>query len=115
MTKWVRLAISTPTADGGQISGEVIGIENPYGNLVTNIGAGYLRKLGVNHGDHVRVRLGKLEFSVPFVHTFSDVPVHKSLLYIDSRDRVALAVNQGNFAVQYKVRAPEALIVEKRP
>jgi hypothetical protein len=37
------------------------------------------------------------------VKTFSDVPVGSPLLYIDSRGRVALSINQRIFAEQYKV------------
>jgi len=45
---------------------------------------------------------GKLH-TVPFVRTFSDVPVGRELLYIDSRGRMSLGVNQANFAEAFKV------------
>jgi S-adenosylmethionine hydrolase len=44
--------------------------------------------------------------NIPFVRTFSDVPLKKPLLYIDSRGDVGLAVNQGSFAATYSIKLP---------
>jgi S-adenosylmethionine hydrolase len=114
LTQWVRLSVPVAQGGEGRVSGEVIGIEAPYGNLVTNIRADWLEKIGVKLGDTVRVHVGKRDLHVRFVHTFSDVALRQTLLYIDSRDRVALALNQGNFAAHYKVKAFEPLLVEKK-
>lgn len=38
--------------------------------------------------------------------TFSDVPLKKPLIYIDSRGHFALAMNQGSFAQSYGIKVP---------
>jgi hypothetical protein len=46
------------------------------------------------------VRLGDsgTTLRVPLADTFGDVPEGKPLLYVNSRGRVSLALNMGNFA-----------------
>jgi S-adenosylmethionine hydrolase len=85
------------------IGGEVIGLDDPFGNLITNIPGNEFKKLGYTFGEKVAVRIEKRDYSVPYAKTFSDVAVGQSLLYIDSRGRVAIALNQGDFATSYKV------------
>jgi len=48
-----------------------------------------------------------------FVKTFSDVPVNEPLLYIDSRGRLGLAVNQNNFAATYGIKPPTELFIAR--
>lgn len=112
-TKLVRLQLAAAKLDERGLSGEVIATDGPYGNLVTNIGGDDFAKLGYQYGQRVRILLGKTEATVPFVHTFSDVPVKKPLLYIDSRGRVGLAVNQGSFAAAYGVRPPVKILIQR--
>jgi S-adenosylmethionine hydrolase len=40
---------------------------------------------------------------MPYVSTFGDVPEGETLLYLNSVDNVALAINWGNFAETYRV------------
>ncbi len=49
---------------------------------------------------------GEKKIDLPFVKTFSDVPLRKPLIYIDSRGHFALAVNQGSFARVYGIKVP---------
>ena len=79
--------------------------------LVTNVSGEDFLKLGYGHGRNVRVRIGKTEMMIPFVRTFSDVPLKKPLLYIDSRGRVGLAINQGSFAATYGIKPPVTLVI----
>jgi S-adenosyl-L-methionine hydrolase (adenosine-forming) len=110
----VRLDLQPAKLDERGLSGEVIATDGPFGNLVTNIsGEGFL-KLGYEHGQDVRVIIGKTEMTVPFVRTFSDVALNKPLLYIDSRGRLGLAVNQGSFAETYKIRPSQPIFVPRK-
>ena len=99
----VRLDLVASPLDERGLSGEVIATDGPFGNLVTNISGEDFLKLGYGHGQNVRVSLGKKEMNIPFVRTFSDVALKKPLLYIDSRGHMALAVNQGSFAAEYRL------------
>jgi len=66
-------------------------------------------------GDHVPVRVGSRELTLPFARTFSEVPVGSALLYVDSRGRVALAVNRGSFAKTYGVAVPARIVIRRKP
>jgi S-adenosyl-L-methionine hydrolase (adenosine-forming) len=104
-----RLDTPRVTVDSTGIQGQVVALDGPYGNLVTNIAERDLAKLGYHLGDAVRVRFSGSEYSVPFVTTFGGVPVGKPLLFIDSRGLVSLAINQGNFASKYGIEPPVPL------
>ncbi len=109
--KLVQLAISEASVDASGLHGEVIGTDGPFGNLVLDVPAATFAKLGYQVGDTVPVVLDGKSYSFPFVKTFSDVPVGKPLFYIDSRGRLSLGVNQGNFSTTYKVNAPARLSI----
>ncbi len=104
--KLVRLDVAASKLDEKGLSGEVLALDGPYGNLVTNVSGDDFLKLGYGHGQNVRVTIGKTDMNIPFVRTFSDVPLKKPLLYIDSRGHVGLAVNQASFAATYSIKPP---------
>jgi S-adenosylmethionine hydrolase len=109
----VRLKLEAARLDESGLHGTVIATDGPYGNLVTNLDGDDFLKLGYQHGQDVTISLGGKEMTIPFVRTFSDVPLKKPLLYIDSRGRVALAVNQGNFAESYKITPPVEIFIPR--
>jgi S-adenosylmethionine hydrolase len=103
VAKLVRLNIHNPTLDATTLHSEVLGLDGPFGNVILNIPSETFAKLGYNLGDLVPVTVDNHPYTVPFVKTFSDVPVGNPLLYIDSRGRMALSLNQRNFAEKYNV------------
>lgn len=113
VTKLVRLDLAPSRLDDKGLTGKVIATDGPFGNLVTNVSADDFLKLGYTRGQNVKITIGKREFDLPFVRTFSDVPLKRALIYIDSRGRLSLAVNQGNFAATYSVKPPESLFVPR--
>jgi S-adenosyl-L-methionine hydrolase (adenosine-forming) len=112
--KLVRLDWPPVKTDDKGIHGSVIATDGPFGNLVTNVDGDKFMELGYQHGDTVRVTLGGTAMTLPFARTFSDVPLHQPLLYIDSRGRVGLAVNQGSFASVYKIKPPASLDITRK-
>jgi len=102
----VRLELKAAKLDHRGLSGTVIATDGPFGNLVTNVDEDEFMKLGYERGQQVPVRVNGREVKIKWVKTFSDVPLGQPLLYIDSRGRLAMAVNQGNFAALYGVRPP---------
>ncbi len=97
------------TAEG--ITGQVFALDGPFGNLITNVSGDLFKRLGYKLGDPVSVRLGERTISMPFVRTFSDVAVGQPLIFIDSRGRFSIALNQRNFATTYNIRPPVELSV----
>jgi S-adenosylmethionine hydrolase len=101
--KLVRLDIHNATLDATGLLADVLGLDGPFGNVILNVPSETFAKLGYHLGDPVPVTLDGHAYTIPYVKTFSDVPVGNPLLYIDSRGRIALSLNQRNFAEQYKV------------
>jgi S-adenosylmethionine hydrolase len=99
----VTLDLPQAAVAGGTLSGDVIALDGPYGNLVTDVDRPRFAQLGWAIGDRITVRLGTRDVTMPFVKTFASVPLGQPLLYIDSRDRLSAGVNQGNFAKQFGV------------
>jgi S-adenosyl-L-methionine hydrolase (adenosine-forming) len=96
------------------ITGSVVALDGPYGNLVTNIDGNDFRQLGYAPGDVVRVKVGAETVTAPFAATFGDVPLGKELVFIDSRGLLSLAINQGNFARSHGVNPPVELVVFRK-
>lgn len=109
----VRLELKAATVDEHGLSATVIATDGPYGNLVTNVETEDFLELGYQRGQEVPVKVGSRDMKVKFVKTFSDVPLGRPLLYIDSRGRLALAVNQGSFAATYGVKPPVDLQIPR--
>ena len=100
----------TQLTDKG-IAGDVIGLDDPFGSLITDISGDDFKKLGYTLGDKVIVQINKTPFTLPFSKTFMDVHVGEPLLYIDSRGRVAIAINQGNFSRANKLFPPATIVI----
>ncbi|HZR56569.1 MAG TPA: SAM-dependent chlorinase/fluorinase [Terriglobales bacterium] len=109
--KLVRLDLAPSKLDEHGLTGTVIATDGPFGNLITNISGEDFLQFGYKYGEKVNVTIGEAEITLPFVHTFSDVPLKKPLLYIDSRGHLALAVNQGSFAEIYGITLPMPIVI----
>jgi hypothetical protein len=109
----VRLDLQAATLDDAGLHGEIIATDGPFGNLVSNVDAEDFLKLGYQRGQRVPVTIDGKTIEMPFVKTFSDVPLNKPLIYIDSRGHFALAVNQGSFAATYGIKPPLKFSVPK--
>jgi S-adenosylmethionine hydrolase len=110
----VRLDLEAPTVDDKGLHGEVIATDGPFGNLVTNVDAEQFLKLGYQRGDSVPLMLGDKKIDLKFVKTFSDVPLNAPLIYIDSRGRFGLAVNQASFAAIYGIKPPAKFTIPRK-
>lgn len=110
----VRLTPKIATITDKEIDGEVIALDDPFGSLITDIPGDEFQKLGYHAGDRVTVQLDKKPFTIPYAKTFMDVPVGDPLLYVDSRGRLGLAVNQRNFSQIYKITPPAPISIQKK-
>ncbi len=52
--------------------------------------------------------------AMPYAKTFMDVAVGESLLYVDSRGRVGIAVNQGSYSKKFNVMPPEKIFIPRK-
>jgi S-adenosylmethionine hydrolase len=115
VAKLVRLDLKSAVLSDGGLEGQAIGVDGPYGNLILNVPGEMFARLGYRTGDEVPVTLDGKPLRFPFARTFSDAPVGQGLFYIDSRGRLSLAINQGNFAKTYKVGDGATLLIPRKP
>src|SRR5580700_9165194 len=107
----VRLHPLVATMDAAGISGEVIGLDDPYGSLITNIQGDDFKTLGYTLGENVKIQIEAKSFTFPYAKTFMDVPVGQPLLYIDSRGRMGFALNQRDFSKTYNISPPVSVFI----
>jgi S-adenosylmethionine hydrolase len=110
-----RIEVRTAAIDGDVLRGRVVAIDGPYGNLITDVPAALFTSLGWTMGDRVAIEIGTTRLTLPFVRTFSEVPPGTGLLYVDSRARLGVAINKGNFAASHQVAVPSPVSVSRKP
>ncbi|NOX68433.1 MAG: S-adenosyl-l-methionine hydroxide adenosyltransferase family protein [Gammaproteobacteria bacterium] len=108
-----KLPYQQPSRIGDDVLlGNVVHVEKPFGNIVTNIPKSLLAELGLATDGHEYVMVeishsGQTVFSkkLPYVSTFGEVEHGMPLLYADSLKAVGLAMNNGDFSAQYEIAA----------
>lgn len=90
--------------------GTIPALDVQYGNVWTNISRQVAQPLALQKGDALVVQIkqgGKVLFKdkVAFANSFGDVATGDNLLYFNSLDNLAVAINQGNFAKTYQIQA----------
>src|SRR5277367_5117793 len=114
VTQLVQLTPKVSSTSEKGIEGDIIGLDDPYGSLISNIPGEEFKKLGYVLGDKIVMQLDKKPFTVPYVRTFMDVQVREPLLYIDSRGRIGLALNQRNFSQVNKITPPGRIFIPRK-
>lgn len=110
----VRLDLSPPRVGPEGVRAHAIGTDGPYGNLILDLSAEAFAGLGWKFGDVVPLTVAGRPEPAPYVRTFSDVPEGAVLLYPDSRGRMSLALNLGNYAAARGVGAGAEVLVPRR-
>ncbi len=114
VTELVRLSPKiSRTADKG-IEGDIIGLDDPFGSLITDIPGDEFKKLGYSLGDKVPLQINKKGVTLPYARTFMDVPIGDAVLYVDSRGRVGIAVNQGNYSKKFDIKPPGTIFIPRK-
>ena len=107
----VRLDVHPPRRTTDGITGEVRYIEDPYGNVVTNIPAALLDSAGLRVGDSLDVRIGSRSMRLPWRRTFSDVPRGAALAVMHERGLLSFSLNQGDFARAHGTKRKDGVIL----
>jgi len=104
--------VATVTDKG--IAGDIIGLDDPFGSVITDIPGDEFKKLAYRFGDKVPLLINKKPVTLAYAKTFMEVPVGEPLLYVDSRGRVGIAVNQGNYSKQFDVTPPGTIFIARK-
>jgi S-adenosyl-L-methionine hydrolase (adenosine-forming) len=114
VSQLVRLNPKTSLTTDKGIQGDIIGLDDPFGSLITDIPGDEFKKLGYRPGDKLPVEINKKVVTLPYVRTFMEVPVGDALLYVDSRGRVGIAVNQGSYSKKFNVTPPAGIFIYRK-
>ena len=110
----VRLTVKSANASDKGVGGDVIGLDEPFGSLITDITGEQMKTLGYAFGDKITFQLNKKTLTLPFGRTFMDVAVGDSLLYINSRGRLGVAVNQGDYSKKFNITPPAEIFIPRK-
>ena len=105
---YIKLPTKECTKENNQLNGTIDILDIRYGSIWTNIGRTEFMNLGANYGDRVEILIeneGKNIFhkSVKYGKSFADVNIGEPILYVNSLDQMAVAVNQGSFTNEYGI------------
>jgi S-adenosylmethionine hydrolase len=109
----VRLDLRPPRIADGRIEGIVRYVEDPYGNVVSDIPAALLDSIDARIGDSLEVRLKSRTLRLVWRSTFSDVPRGQALAVVHSRGLLSFSVNQGDFASRYGVKRKDSVAIRR--
>jgi S-adenosylmethionine hydrolase len=111
----VMLDLRPARVAGERIEGSVRYVEDPYGNVVTNVSVAFLDSIGARVGDSLEVRLGARTLRLPWRNTFSDVPRGQGLAVAHSRGVISFSLNQGDFASRFGVKRKDSVSIRRLP
>ena len=104
----IELPVVEATYDGEKVSGTIDVLDVRFGSLWTNITRELFQKLGVKHGQRVEISIENetrtlYKNILVYAKSFADVYVGEPLVYVNSLDCMAVAINQGSFARAYNI------------
>ena len=104
----VELPVVEAALNGDMVSGTIDVLDVRFGSLWTNIPRALFAKLGVSHGGRVEISIENdtrtlYKNILVYAKSFADVYVGEPLVYVNSLDCMAVAINQGSFARAYNI------------
>lgn len=93
---------------GNHVNGQIDILDGRFGSLWTSIPITDFKSLGFKFGDKVNVQIFNnnkcvYEADITYGHSFADVNIGAPVVYMNSVDHMAVAINQGNFAYAYRI------------
>ena len=104
----IELPVIEAKCEEDVITGTIDVLDVRFGSLWTNIPREMFARLGVKHGGRVEVSIANdtrtlYKNIMAYAKSFADVNVGEPLLYVNSLDCVAVAINQGSFSKAYSI------------
>lgn len=104
----IELPVIEAKCEEDVITGTIDVLDVRFGSLWTNIPRELFLKLGLTHGSRAEVTITNdtrtlYKNIMVYARSFADVNVGEPLLYVNSLDCVAVAINQGSFSKAYNI------------
>jgi len=110
----VQLQFPAPKVVGDSvIEAKIDIIDKNFGNIWTNLDYEKMCELGIEDGHVLSVERNTLNerIQLPFLKSFGFTEKGKALAYVNSRGKMALGINQGNFAQKYNIKRGESILI----
>ncbi|MGY3715967.1 SAM hydrolase/SAM-dependent halogenase family protein [Sutcliffiella cohnii] len=104
----VTLCCNDAEVKDGEITGIIDILDIQFGNLWSNISRELFETQGLSYGEMVEVAIkhGKRKVylnQMAYGRSFADTRIGQPLVYVNSLDNMAIAINQGSFAKAYNI------------
>ncbi|WIK63772.1 SAM hydrolase/SAM-dependent halogenase family protein [Gleimia hominis] len=104
----VRLPWDKPYRDGDTVYGNIDALDVRYGSLWTSIPRTLFNEINPEFGERFQLRVmhqGRVMHSNQMIYapSFAAVEVGESLIYVNSLDRMAAAINRGSYARAFNI------------
>ncbi len=108
LSEVATLALYGAHQEGDSLTGQIDILDVRFGSLWTSIPFEMFRAQGFAFGDYVEVRICNNNMPVyinriVYGRSFADVRVGEPIVYMNSVNHMALAINQGSFARAYNI------------
>lgn len=118
----IELPKAEPSITNHVLTGHIDILDIRFGNLWTNIDRVLFKDLSAEYGDSFEVTIENDTRQVyknimTYGRTFADIHLGEPLLYVNSLDKIGVAINQGSFAKAYHVETGESwkISIRKMP
>ena len=104
--------IELPVVEAAYYEGEIEGtadvLDVRFGSVWTNISHKLFKNLNIGYGDFVEVSIRNdtrfvYKNFITYARSFADVHAGESLVYVNSLQNMAIAINLGSFAKAYNI------------
>lgn len=103
-----ELPVVNPIVTEGEITGTIDVLDVRFGSLWSNVSHEVFSRLSIERGEKVEVLIQNdmrivYQNFITYGKSFADVRFGESLVYVNSLQNMAVAINQGSFAKAYSV------------
>ena len=110
----IRLPVRSADVDDDHVHAEIRAIDH-FGNVALNLARADLEAAGIVLGDTVELRCNGRTLTVPFTHSFGEVPTGRLSLCEDSFRAIQLAVNAGRANQELRVSRGDPIVIARLP
>ena len=116
-TNVTSISHTNATIKNNIISGYIPILDTHYGNVWTNISAELFDILDLHYGESVNIKIHKdmeilFHEKVVYGKSFSGVKIGDPIIYVNDILNMGIAINQGDMADKYKIKASPEMLIE---
>ena len=116
-TKVTSISHPNATIKNNIISGYIPILDTHYGNVWTNISAELFDMLDLHYGENVNIKIHKdkeilFHEKVVYDKSFTGVKIGDPIIYVNDILNMGIAINQGDMADRYRIKASPEMLIE---